>query len=97
MKTEYTKGMYCSRKYADWMLRKNQQDLDFPVSSYQTLIRLFSRTNYLEFFAEEIRKGNEFFYNIIEEEDHIRLRSTYELVFLPYKGRIGVKISHYEP
>ena len=57
---EGMEGMYCSRRFADWMLKKNRQDLDYPALSYQKLIRLFCRPNYNEFFEEEECKGNQF-------------------------------------
>ena len=77
------KGMYCSRKFADWMIKKNMQDTDYPATSYYKLIRLFCRPVYNEFFAEEERKGNEFFYNMSVEGDRIMLKNSYDMVFLP--------------
>ncbi len=81
-------GMYCSRQFADWMLLRNKQDLDYPALSYQKLIRLFCRPNYEEFFMEEERKGNQFVYDIVEVGDKIKLKSSYEIVYLPYEGVI---------
>lgn len=80
-------GMICSKRFADWMIEKNQQDTDYPAQTYYKLIRLFCRTNYSEFYAEEECKGNEFLYNILVDGDRIVLKSTYDLVFLPYDGR----------
>ena len=86
---ENINGMYCSREFAEWMIGKNKRDLDYPAISYYKLIRMFCRTNYNEFFAEEERKGNEFVYDLIPDGDRIKFRNSYEIVFLPYKGRIS--------
>ncbi len=86
---ENKKGMYCSRRFAEWMICKNKRDLDYPAISYYKLVRTFCRTNYNEFFAEEERKGNEFVYDLILNGNRIKFKSSYEIVFLPYEG--GVK------
>lgn len=85
---EFYKGMYCSRKFAQWMIRKNEQDTDIPAKTYHKLIRMYCRANYNEFFSEEERKGNDFYYTLMREGDRIWLKSTYELVFLPYEAEI---------
>ncbi len=82
-------GMYCSRRFAEWMICKNKRDLDYPAISYYKLVRMFCRTNFNEFFAEEERKGNDFVYDLILDEDKIKLKSSYEIVFLPYEGRVS--------
>ncbi len=84
----YDNGMICSKNYADWMLKKNFTELDFPATSYYKLVRLFSRTNYKQLFEEEVRKGNDFYYSIVNDGETIRLESSYELVFLPYESAI---------
>ncbi len=89
MNNEYGEGMYCSRKYAEWMLKKNEQDTDYPANSFYKLIRLFSRSNYHGIFLEETRKGNELYYDIVTEGGRIGLKPSYELVFLPYRGKFG--------
>ncbi len=76
--------MYCSRLYAEKLLRKNRLETDYPAVSYQKLVRMFSNTAYNDFFLEEMRKANEFFYNIKEDNNNIWLEPSYELVFLPY-------------
>ncbi len=82
---KHYEGMFCSRAYAEWLLRKNEE-LDIPATSYYKLIRLFSRSNYREFFQEEQRKGNALYYDLVEQDDLIRLNRSYEIVFLPYEG-----------
>ncbi len=89
MNKEFGEGMYCSRKYAEWMLKKNEQDMDYPANSFYKLIRLFSRSNYHELLIEEARKGNELYYDIVPEDGRIGLKPSYELVFLPYRGKFG--------
>ncbi len=86
---ETMEGLYCSRDFAEWMLKKNRETMDYPVSSYQQLVRLFCRPNYREFLDEEARKGNEFFYRLVLSNGEIRLERSYELVFLPYEELIS--------
>ncbi|MCR4787751.1 MAG: hypothetical protein K5888_04105 [Lachnospiraceae bacterium] len=91
-------GIYCSRTFADWMLNKNTADTDYPATSFHRLIRMYCRTNYKEFFDEEERKGTEFRYRLIPDNDRIRFESSYEVVFLPYKGfTIGDSHEEIEP
>ncbi len=98
-KNTYDNGMICSKTYADWMLKKNSKEMDFPATSYYKLVRLFSRTNYRQLFEEEVRKGNDFYYSIVNDGEIIRLEPSYELVFLPYESAVtGSGISlHEEP
>ena len=88
-KYELNEGMYCSRKFARWMIRKNEQDTDIPVKSYHKLVKMYCRANYYEFFTEEERKGNEFYYTLFQEGNMIWLKSTYDLVYLSYKDGIN--------
>ena len=85
---EFYEGMYCSREFAQWMIRKNEQDTDIPAKSFHKLIRMYCRANYNEFFSEEERKGNDFYYKILREGDRVWLKSTYDLVYLPYEEKI---------
>ena len=85
---QYTHGLYCSRDYAQWMIRKNRQSSDYPATSYHRLVRLFSITNYKEFFDEEERKGNEFYYNLKTEGESVMLERPYDLVYLSYRSII---------
>ncbi len=82
---DYYEGMACSREFAEWLLRMNNT-LDFPARTYYKLVRLFCRTQYKELMLEEMRKANEFFYSLTENDDgELTLKSSYEMVFLPYE------------
>ncbi len=76
-------GMYCSRTFADWLLKMNDS-LDFPAVTYYKLIRLFCRSQYRELLVEEERKGNDFCYHLHKNDEKLSLDSSYDLVFLPY-------------
>lgn len=80
-------GMACSREFSEWLLKMNDT-LDFPVKSYYKLIRLFCRTQYKELMLEEARKANELFYNLTENEEKLTMKSSYDLVFIPYEENV---------
>lgn len=83
----YDGFLICSRDFADWLLKMNET-LSFPAKSYYKLVRLFCRMQYKEFLLEEEKKANDFYYRLVQDNNNLKLESTYELVFMPYEESI---------
>lgn len=73
--------MVCSKDFAEWLLKQAIQDGP-AEATWLDLILKYCNAAYDELINEELRKANQFFYKIKEEENCFRIIPSYELVKL---------------
>ena len=84
METNYEKsGIYLSRAFYDWLMEKNDELTDKYVT-FGELFKAYSNSRYKRFIQEQNVIENDFFYHIKRIDDYIVLKSSYDLVFVPY-------------